>query len=95
MALALRELVAVTEEATMTKRNFAGLLGALFVGSALYGACAGDITGEDCKLKCEDVRQTCQKKCSDDTCKSKCTTDLHDCSVKCDEVMVTSKPDAG
>jgi hypothetical protein len=79
----------------MTKRNFAYLLGALFVGAALHGACGGDVTGEDCKVKCEDVSRTCVQKCNDEACKTKCTTDAHDCSLKCEKVTAATNPDAG
>jgi hypothetical protein len=79
----------------MTKRTFGCCLVALMMAGGLYGACGGDIVGEDCKIKCEDAQQTCTKKCNDEMCKTRCTTDLHDCSARCDKVSTTPKPDGG
>jgi hypothetical protein len=79
----------------MPKRTLNYFLGVLFAGAALYAACGGDVTGDDCKVKCDDVSRTCVQKCNDEGCKSKCTTDAHDCSLKCDKVTATSNPDAG
>ena len=80
----------------MTKWTFA-YCGALLLGLGaigMHGACNDTITGSDCKIKCEDVDNTCVQKCSDDQCKTVCKTDLDNCTASCDKVAVT-KPDGG
>ena len=80
----------------MTKRVLTYCAAALLSAVALYGGCGGDVTGQDCKLKCDDAKNTCVQKCNDDQCKTKCTTELHDCSLKCDSITTaTPKPDGG
>jgi hypothetical protein len=79
----------------MTKRTIGYCLGALLCAGTMYTAC-GNVTGEDCKVKCNDAQRTCVQKCNDDGCKTKCTTDLNHCAASCDEVSAgSSKPDGG
>jgi hypothetical protein len=78
----------------MTKRTLAYCGALLMSAVGLYGACGDTITGTDCRVKCQDVDNTCVKGCSDDQCKTVCRTDLDNCSASCDKVMV-SKPDGG
>ena len=77
----------------MTKRIFATCGAVLLSAVGLYSAC-DDATFKDCKLKCDEVHNTCIQQCNDEVCKTKCTTDLDDCKVSCDEIT-TSKPDGG
>ena len=82
----------------MTKRMLAYCAGVLLAaGAGLYGACNDTITGENCKVKCQDVDNTCVQKCSDDQCKTVCSTDLDNCVASCGSVTATppANPDGG
>jgi len=69
---------------------FAGLLSA-----GLYGACGDSVTGTDCKVKCQDVDNTCVQKCKDNECKTVCKTDLDNCTASCGTVTVMPPPRDG
>ena len=79
----------------MKKRTLAywGVL--LMTAAGLYGACGDTVTGSDCKVKCQDVDNTCVQKCSDDQCKTVCKTDLDNCSASCDKVAIMKPADGG
>ena len=80
----------------MTKRHLAYCVAAFLSAAGLYAACGDTVTGNDCKLSCQDTKNTCVQKCSDDQCKTKCTTDLSNCTASCDSVTATpNKPDGG
>jgi hypothetical protein len=79
----------------MTKRILGFCTGVLLAtGGFLYGACGSTIAGSDCKIRCEDVDNTCVQKCTDDACRTACKTDLDNCVASCDMVVVTT-PDGG
>ncbi|HEY2900261.1 MAG TPA: hypothetical protein VGL59_06785 [Polyangia bacterium] len=79
----------------MTKRNL--IFGGAFLISVmgLSGACGDTITGTDCKVKCQDVDNTCVQKCTDDQCKTACATDLDHCSASCETITVSPPPKDG
>ena len=77
----------------MTKRTMAYGAAVLLSVAGFYGGCGDTITGKDCRVKCEDVDNTCVQKCSDDQCKTVCKTDLDNCSASCATVMAS--PDGG
>jgi hypothetical protein len=78
----------------MTRAMIRGLWLMTLGFGLIYSACGTTAVGEDCRVKCQDVDNTCVQTCTDDTCKTKCTTDLDNCSVSCDKVAVTT-PDGG
>jgi hypothetical protein len=78
----------------MTKRTISYCLASLLCAGALYTACGG-VTGDDCKIKCKDVDNTCVQKCNDDGCKTKCNTDLDNCTASCEQISTSPKPDGG
>lgn len=53
-----------------------GLLG-LFLA-----ACGGG--GSNCRIQCDNVRNTCTERCTDDTCRTTCSQELDQCRVSCD-----------
>jgi hypothetical protein len=77
----------------MTRRSLSYIAAALFSVAGLFGGCSDTITGSDCKVKCQDVDNTCVQKCTDDACKTVCKTDLDNCTASCG--MVTVSPDGG
>jgi hypothetical protein len=77
----------------MLKQSVACAFAMLLGGALLHSAC--DVTGSNCKIKCEDVHNTCSQKCKDEACKTKCTTDLDDCTASCSSVSTAPKPDGG
>jgi hypothetical protein len=78
----------------MRKTTLAWCAAVLIGGAGFFGACNDTITGENCRVKCQDVDNTCVQKCNDDQCKTVCATDLDNCSASCDSVMSTP-PDGG
>ena len=62
----------------------------VMTAAGIYGGCGTSVTGDDCKVKCQDVDNTCVQKCSDDQCKTVCRTDLDNCSASCEKVAVTT-----
>ena len=80
----------------MSKRTMGYCAALLFSAAGLfYQACGDTVTGSNCKVKCQDVDNTCVQKCSDDQCKTVCKTDLDNCSASCDSVTASPKPDGG
>ena len=82
----------------MTKRMLACCAGLLMAGAAgLYAGCNDTITGENCKVKCQDVDNTCVQRCTDDQCKTICSTDLDNCVASCGSVTASppANPDGG
>lgn len=78
----------------MTKKPFAYCTAILLASIGFYGGCGDTVAGSDCKVKCQDVDNTCVQKCSDDTCKTACSTDLDNCTASCGTITVTP-PDGG
>jgi hypothetical protein len=79
----------------MTKRTLASCA-ALVMSAALYTGCNDTVTAKDCSANCQDVDNTCVKKCNDDQCRSQCTTDLDNCTASCGTITVSpSGKDAG
>jgi hypothetical protein len=76
----------------MSKKTLACCAGLLMAGAAFYGACNDTIMGKDCKIKCQDVDNTCVQKCTDDQCKTVCATDLDNCTASCDSVTASPPP---
>ncbi|HMF40337.1 MAG TPA: hypothetical protein VKQ32_06575 [Polyangia bacterium] len=74
----------------MTKRTLAYCAAVLMAGAGLYGACNDTITGQDCKVKCQDIDNTCVQKCNSDMqCRTVCSTDLDNCVASCGTVTAT------
>ncbi len=67
---------------------------AMLLGAGFVGACNDTIMAKDCRVKCEDVDNTCVQKCNDDACKTACATDLDNCRASCSTVTI-SPPDGG
>ena len=78
----------------MTKRALPYCAAILLSVVGLYGACSDTVAASDCKVKCQDVDNTCVQKCSDDQCKTVCKTDLDNCTASCGSITVT-QPDGG
>ena len=78
----------------MTKGTLFLCASVLMTGLGLYGACGDTIAAKDCKIKCEDVDNTCVQTCTDDQCKTVCKTDLDNCRASCDSITATP-PDGG
>jgi len=72
-----------------TRTLFFSCAAMLSVAAGLQGACNDTIAGKDCKVKCDDVDNTCVQSCTDDACKTVCKTDLDNCRASCDSVTVT------
>ncbi len=82
----------------MTKGILAFCAAVLMAGAGFIGACNDTVTATDCKVKCEDVDNTCVQKCTDDACKTVCATDLDNCKASCSSVTVSppaNNADAG
>jgi hypothetical protein len=83
----------------MTKRTLAYCAALLMAGAGFIGACNDTIMAKDCKVKCQDVDNTCVQKCNstDDQCKTLCTTDLDNCTASCGSVTASppANPDGG
>jgi hypothetical protein len=73
----------------MTKGTLAFCGALLLAGAGLYSACDDTIMGTDCKVKCQDIDNTCVQKCNDDQCKTACATDLDNCTASCSSVTVS------
>jgi hypothetical protein len=78
----------------MQKKTLAYWGGLLMTAVGLYGACGDTVSGSNCKVRCQDVDNTCVQKCTDDQCKTVCKTDLDNCSASCDTIAIM-KPDGG
>ena len=76
------------------KKTILGYCAAVFMSAALYMGCNDTVSGKDCMASCQDVDNTCVKKCTDDQCKMQCQTDLDNCSISCENVTV-SPPGTG
>jgi hypothetical protein len=74
----------------MTKRALAYGV-AVFMSAGLYSACGENVTATDCSANCQDVDNSCVKKCSDDQCRTQCQTDLDNCSASCGTITVGPK----
>ena len=71
------------------RRVAMGTIVAAFLGASLAAACGSDsIVGQDCSVKCDNVRNDCTKKCNDDGCRTQCTTNFNDCKASCEKVTV-------
>jgi len=56
----------------------------------LVGGCGNTtVAGQDCKVQCQDVDNTCVQKCNDDQCRTACKTDLDNCTASCSSVTAT------
>jgi len=78
----------------MKKRTLAYCAAAL-MSAGLFTACNDTVTAKDCSANCQDVDNTCVKKCSDDQCRSQCTTDLDNCTASCGTITVSPGKDGG
>ena len=78
----------------MTEKTLARCAVILLASAGFFGACSDTVSGSDCKVKCQDVDNTCVQKCSDDSCKTACSTDLDNCTASCGTITVTA-PDGG
>lgn len=72
----------------MNKRSLASLM--LLFAATVFQGCGGDATGDDCSVKCDNVKTDCEKKCDNDDCKTKCTTDFNSCTASCSKVTTTT-----
>jgi len=82
------------QEVEMSKTMLTHCAVVLLSAAGLYSGCNDTVALKDCRLKCQDVDNTCVQKCTDDACKTTCKTDLDNCAASCDAVMVTP-PDGG
>jgi len=72
----------------MNNKTLAWCGGVLLSVVGLAGACGDTVTGNNCKVQCQDVDNTCVKNCNDDQCRTVCKTDLDNCTASCGSVTV-------
>lgn len=77
----------------MTRRSLAYCFAA-FISASLFTGCGDKVTATDCTANCQDVDNSCVKKCNDDNCRTQCQTDLDNCTASCRSITV-SPPDGG
>ncbi len=78
----------------MKKRTLSYCAAMLLSALGMFGGCNDTVNGSDCGVMCQDVDNTCVKKCEDDQCKTACKTDLDNCTASCRNITV-SPPDGG
>ena len=68
---------------------------AMLMSAGLCAACNDTVTANDCNASCQDVDNSCIKKCNDDNCKTQCNTDLDNCTASCKSITVSPPKDGG
>jgi len=78
----------------MTK-TILGISAVLLSIAGFLVGCNDTVAANDCKVKCQDVDNTCVKSCNDDQCKTACKTDLDNCSLSCESITATPQDGGG